>query len=80
MVTFTSSSTVKNFATLFSADELPTLCRKTLIGCIGPITAATVREYGLVVSVQSAVYTIPAFAEAIVEYFETRDRRPETEG
>ena len=40
------------------------------IGCIGPITAETVREYGLVVTVQSAVYTIPAFAEAIVDYFE----------
>lgn len=79
LVTFTSSSTVKNFAALFSADELPTLCRKTLIGCIGPITAATVREYGLVVSVQSAVYTIPAFAETLMEYFKTRDRRLKTE-
>jgi len=70
MVTFTSSSTVRNFAVLFSADELPTLCRKTLVGCIGPITAETAREYGLVVSVQSTVYTIPAFAEAVVEYFQ----------
>ena len=70
MVTFTSSSTVRNFAALFSTDELPTLCRQTRIGCIGPITAETVREHGLVVTVQSAVYTIPAFAEAIVDYFE----------
>ena len=70
MVTFTSSSTVRNFAALFSADELLTLCRHTRIGCIGPITAETVREHGLVVTVQSAVYTIPAFAEAIVGYFE----------
>ena len=77
MVTFTSSSTVRNFAALFPGDELPTLFRKTLIGCIGPITAATVREYGLPVAVQSAVYTIPAFAETLVEYFETRDRRTE---
>jgi uroporphyrinogen III methyltransferase / synthase len=69
MVTFTSSSTVKNFAALFSTDDLPTLCRHTRIGCIGPITAETVSEYGLVVAVQSTVYTIPAFAEAIVEYF-----------
>lgn len=70
MVTFTSSSTVRNFAALFPADELLTLCRHTRIGCIGPITAETVKEYGLVVTVQSTVYTIPAFAQAIVEYFE----------
>jgi uroporphyrinogen III methyltransferase/synthase len=76
MVTFTSSSTVRNFAALFSVGELPMLFRKTLIGCIGPITAATVREYGLPVAVQSAVYTIPAFADTLVKYFETRDRRP----
>ena len=69
MVTFTSSSTVRNFAALFPEDEPPTLCRKTLIGCIGPITADTAREYGMTVAVQSQVYTIPAFAEAIVEYF-----------
>ncbi|MSQ47637.1 MAG: uroporphyrinogen-III synthase [Deltaproteobacteria bacterium] len=69
MVTFTSSSTVKNFVALFSADELSMLCRHTRIGCIGPITAETVREHGLTVAVQSEVYTIPAFAEAIVEYF-----------
>jgi uroporphyrinogen III methyltransferase/synthase len=70
MVTFTSSSTVRNFTALFSADELPMLCRQTRIGCIGPITADTARECGMTVTVQSQVYTIPAFAEAIGEYFE----------
>lgn len=70
MVTFTSSSTVRNFASLFFRDSLPTLLSKTLVGCIGPITAQTAREYGMTVTVQSQVYTIPAFAEAIVEYFE----------
>ncbi|NOT54365.1 MAG: uroporphyrinogen-III synthase [Deltaproteobacteria bacterium] len=78
MVTFTSSSTVRNFAALFPADELLTLCRQTRIGCIGPITAETARELGLVVTVQSAVYTIPAFAEAIVDYFTIKDGRPGT--
>jgi uroporphyrinogen III methyltransferase / synthase len=78
MVTFTSSSTVRNFAMLFSTDELPTLCRQTRIGCIGPITADTARECGMAVTVQSQIYTIPAFAEAIVGYFGTEDRGPET--
>ena len=70
MVTFTSSSTVRNFAALFSQDSLSPLLGNTLVGCIGPITAETARDYGMTVSVQSQIYTIPAFAEAIVEYFE----------
>ncbi|MGE0821451.1 MAG: uroporphyrinogen-III synthase [Candidatus Binatia bacterium] len=69
MLTFTSSSTVRNFATIFAKENLPALVGKTSIGCIGPITGDTAREYGLTVAVQSQVYTIPAFAEAIVEYF-----------
>lgn len=69
MVTFTSSSTVRNFAAVFADEELPQLLGKARIGCIGPITADTAREYGMMVAVQSSIYTIPAFAEAIVEYF-----------
>jgi uroporphyrinogen III methyltransferase/synthase len=69
LVTFTSSSTVRNFASLFPQQELLALMRTVRIGCIGPITAETVREYGLEVAIQSSVYTIPAFAETIVEHF-----------
>lgn len=69
LVTFTSSSTVRNFVSLFPEDDLRTLLGSTAIGCIGPITAATAREYGLTVAVQPASYTVPAFAEAIVAYF-----------
>jgi uroporphyrinogen III methyltransferase/synthase len=69
MVTFTSSSTVRNFVAAFADESLPQLLSKTQIGCIGPITADTVREYGLTVTVQSRVYTIPGFTEAIVEHF-----------
>ncbi len=70
MVTFTSSSTVRNFVAAFVGENLLQLLQKTQIGCIGPITADTVREYGLSVTVQSSVYTIPGFTEAIVEYFQ----------
>lgn len=70
MVTFTSSSTVRNFVAAFPRENLPQLLARTRIGCIGPITADTVREYGLPVAVQSGVYTIPGFTEAIVEYFQ----------
>lgn len=69
LVTFTSSSTVRNFIALFPDDEVKALLGTTRIGCIGPITADTAREYGLEVLIQPSTYTVPAFAAAIVEYF-----------
>lgn len=69
LVTFTSSSTVRNFVALLPKDDLRALLGSTQIACIGPITAATAREYGLDVAVQPASYTVPALAEAIVAYF-----------
>jgi uroporphyrinogen III methyltransferase/synthase len=69
LVTFTSSSTVRNFVALFPEDNASVLLGKGRVGCIGPITADTAREFGLAVAVQPETYTIPAFAEAIVEYF-----------
>ena len=72
-ITFTSSSTVRNFS-LSWARTPPALLARTRIGCIGPITADTVREAGMSVAIQPADYTVPAFAEAIVDYF-ARQRR-----
>jgi uroporphyrinogen III methyltransferase/synthase len=69
LVTFTSSSTVRNFIAMFPEEAPPVILEKTRLGCIGPITADTAREFGLEVAVQPSVYTIPAFAKAIVEYF-----------
>ena len=69
LLTFTSSSTVRNFMDCCAEEDITALLGDTCIGCIGPITAATAQEYGLTVAVQPSVYTIPAFAEAIVEYF-----------
>lgn len=70
MVTFTSSSTVRNFVAAFPQEDLSQLLARTRLGCIGPITADTVRENGLTVAVQSEVYTVPGFTEAIVAYFQ----------
>ena len=69
LVTFTSSSTVRNFVVLFPEDDVSALLSKGRVGCIGPLTADTAREFGLAVAVQPQTYTIPTFAEAIVEYF-----------
>ena len=78
VISFTSSSTVRNFVKLFStADEMLRLVGETTVACIGPITAATAREAGLTVKIMAAQNTIPALADAIVQYVVTHmDRRP----
>jgi uroporphyrinogen III methyltransferase/synthase len=72
MVTFTSSSTVKNFVTLLDTsgpDELQRLMSGVAVAAIGPITAKTAESHGLKVDVQPVEYTIPGLVESIVTYF-----------
>jgi uroporphyrinogen III methyltransferase / synthase len=73
-VTFTSSSTARNFAEQFSEDERSAWRGKTAVASIGPITAATAAEYGLPTDVMPTEYTIPALARALADYF-SRARR-----
>jgi len=69
-VTFTSSSTVRNFVELFGGrDVVRPLLAGAVVACIGPITASTAKEYGLTVSVMPAENTVPALADAIVRHF-----------
>jgi uroporphyrinogen III methyltransferase / synthase len=63
-VTFTSSSTVRNFIALLGRDGTRAL-RGSLVACIGPVTAATAREYGLRVGVVAETYTIPGLVAAV---------------
>jgi len=69
VVSFTSSSTVRNFMELL-ADK--TALNGVKVAVIGPITAETVRNYGLEPHITPGEYTIPALVEAIVEYFQRR--------
>ena len=70
VVTFTSSSTVRNFVELFGGrDRVRPLLAGTVVACIGPITARTAEEYGVTVTVMPAENTVPALAVAIVRYF-----------
>jgi uroporphyrinogen-III synthase len=39
------------------------------VACIGPITKETAERVGLTVDIMPEQYTIPAFAEAIVNYY-----------
>jgi uroporphyrinogen III methyltransferase / synthase len=76
-VTFTSSSTARNFAEQFSDDERSAWRGRIAVASIGPITAATAAEYGLSTDVMPSEYTIPALARALAEYF---SRAPKSAG
>ncbi|MFP5320368.1 MAG: uroporphyrinogen-III C-methyltransferase [Acidimicrobiia bacterium] len=64
VVTFTSSSTVRNF--LAVCDTVP-----PVVACIGPITAETAREHGLTVDVEADVHTIDGLVDALVAHLST---------
>jgi uroporphyrinogen III methyltransferase/synthase len=66
VLTFTSSSTVRNFVT--SLQPLPDLAQGTIVACIGPITAQTAEESGLPVHVSAGEHTIEGLLNALVEY------------
>jgi uroporphyrinogen-III synthase len=67
VVTFTSSSTVKNFMRLLGARK-PKL-DGVLMCSIGPVTSATLREHGLKVDIAAKEYTIPGLVAAIVRHY-----------
>ena len=72
MVTFTSSSTVKNFVALLgisTPDEIRELMSGIAVATIGPITARTAEQFGLHVDVQPAEFTIPDLVDSIVLFF-----------
>jgi uroporphyrinogen III methyltransferase/synthase len=69
VIAFTSSSTVNHFAELLKTEDLKKLLKGVAIACIGPVTARTVKEWGLEVRVQPKQYTIPHLTRAIAEYY-----------
>jgi hypothetical protein len=69
MVTFTSSSTVKNFKALIPDDMFISLLEGVTVASIGPITAETAKELGFNVHVIADEFTIPGLCKAIVQHY-----------
>lgn len=69
VVTFTSSSTVRNFVKLVGETGLQQLLDNVVVASIGPITSKTAKELGLHVDVEAKEYTIDGLVKAIKEYF-----------
>lgn len=75
VITFTSSSTVKNFVALIpplwrgrprSRMQRPPQLAGITLASIGPVTSATLRELKLGADVEAKQYTIPGLIQAIV--------------
>ena len=75
IITFTSSSTVRNFMQWlmeYNVSFTKTFIRcvaefaRPKIACIGPITSQTARECGLNIHIEAQVYTIAGLVEAII--------------
>jgi uroporphyrinogen-III synthase len=64
IVTFTSSSTVRNFLALLGKGSASDL-KNVRLASIGPVTSATLREHGLSADLQARHYTIPGLIKAI---------------
>lgn len=70
IVTFTSSSTVRNFVELLGGRGRPPhpLLHGIQFASIGPVTSATIREFGLALHIEATEFTIPGLARAIAEH------------
>jgi len=66
-VTFTSSSTVRNYVDAVGVDAVP-----PVVACIGPVTAETAKELGLRVDVVAETSTVDGLVDALVAALASR--------
>ena len=68
VITFTSSSTVRNFVALLAGKNTRATraLRGIRLASIGPVTSSTLRELGLPVDIEAKEYAIPGLINAIV--------------
>jgi uroporphyrinogen-III synthase len=74
VITFTSSSTVRNFVALLGKNvwrgrprpRKADVIEGVRLASIGPVTSSTLRELGLPIDIEAREYTIPGLIKAIV--------------
>jgi len=72
LITFTSSSTVKNFHALLPPADLESLMQGVTVASIGPITGDTARNLGFDVHIIAKSFTIPGLCQAIRQHYSTK--------
>ncbi|WP_096202790.1 uroporphyrinogen-III synthase [Bacillus sp. FJAT-45350] len=74
IITFTSSSTVKNFVMLLRDESWENYINQLTFACIGPIAAKTAEQYGLTPHIVASTYTIDGLIQAIIDYLEEEEQ------
>ncbi|MEE9252453.1 MAG: uroporphyrinogen-III C-methyltransferase [Thermodesulfobacteriota bacterium] len=70
VITFASSSTARNFFEALG-DDAAGCVQNSVIACIGPVTAKTVREFGFEPTIVCSKYTIEELVSEISNHFTT---------
>ena len=73
VVTFTSSSTARNFVRLLGGDV--GRLGDTRVACIGPLTAATAKQLGMDIHVVAEKSTVAGLVDAIKAYYREEDQQ-----
>jgi uroporphyrinogen III methyltransferase / synthase len=68
VVTFTSPSAVRNFASIYGKEQTIDLLSRTVVAAIGPVTSDAATQLGIAVNIQPAVSTIAALVDAIAAH------------
>ncbi|MBI2423933.1 MAG: hydroxymethylbilane synthase [Candidatus Hydrogenedentes bacterium] len=68
LVTFTSSSTVRNFHECLTPEQRARVKKKMIFASIGPVTSATCRELDFPVAIEAAEHDVPGLVRAIVAH------------
>jgi uroporphyrinogen-III synthase len=68
VVTFTSPSAVRNFASIYGKEQTIDLLSRTEVAAIGPVTSEAATQLGVAVTIQPAVSTIAALVDAIAAH------------
>lgn len=74
-ITFTSSSTVKNFFVLLGRQRAGRALAGVEVATIGPVTSRAARALGLRVTVEAKPYTVPGLVRALEKFFGSQPAR-----
>ena len=69
VITFTSSSTVQNFAEIVGAGLVGEISTKVACASIGPITSQTARELGIEISMEAQEHVTEGLVRAICDWY-----------
>ena len=67
-ITFTSSSTVRNFIQLLADDAQTLINNQTKIASIGPQTTKTAKDLGLTLTLESSPHTVNSLVETLTQH------------